>query len=162
VRRAHQGGSALPACALYALIAASDFADGRLARRWDSESRTGRMLDHGADIAFLLGALSLYAWLGVAPWWVPAAIGASFSFYVFDSWGRADGAPLRLIGSRVGHAGGVLNWILVGVLVGNETARLALLPGAAIHAFFWLVPLYSGASVLARLYGRRPTLSSAA
>ena len=49
------------------------------------------------------------------------------------------------------------------MLVGNETAGLSLLPGAAVHAFFWLVPAYSGTSVVTRLYARRgPALSSAA
>src|SRR5574337_1157310 len=62
--------------------------DGRLARRWGSASNGGRTFDHLADIGFILAALSTYTRLGIAPWWVPAAIAASFAFYVIDSWSR--------------------------------------------------------------------------
>ncbi|MGH7789679.1 MAG: CDP-alcohol phosphatidyltransferase family protein [Candidatus Binatia bacterium] len=150
VGRAAHGASGWPAAGYFAAIALSDFVDGRIARRFGAASRGGRVLDHGADIVFLLSALGLYAALGLAPWWVPAAVAASFGVYVVDSARRSGGRP-TLIGSRLGHLGGVGNYVVVGVLVGNETVGLHWLPPVVLSALFALVPLYSGASILSRL-----------
>jgi phosphatidylglycerophosphate synthase len=178
------------AVATFAVVAASDVFDGRLARRWNSQSNAGRVFDHFADVGFLVPALSTYVGLGLAPWWVPAAIAGSFGFYVIDSRlrtttvvpnspsdlaARSDqrertiemtpaagppgaappGAAPSLIGSRVGHLGGVCNYVLVGVLVCNDSARIHWLSPAFLSLLFWLVPLYSGGAVLARLRARR-------
>lgn len=138
----------------FAAIAASDVYDGRVARRWGSAGDAGRMFDHFADIGFLLAALSAYALLGIAPWWVPAAVGASFGYYVIDSW---RGAPTRvpsLVGSRIGHLGGISNYVLVGILVCNNTAGVHLLSSAMLECLYWLVPFYSAAAVAGRLATR--------
>jgi phosphatidylglycerophosphate synthase len=153
VARAADGHSGVCAGLLFAIVALSDFIDGRIARRFASESRGGRVLDHGADIIFILAALGLYVALGLVPWWVPAAIAAAFTTYVIDSL-RRSGARPSLIGSRIGHLGGVCNYALIGVLVGNETLGLAWLPGSVMHALFALVPIYSGAAILSRLMPR--------
>src|SRR5262245_34548989 len=81
VWRAAEGGAGWPAGLLLALIAATDFVDGRIARHFGAASAAGRILDPAADIGFLLSALVLYVGLGLAPWWVPAAIAASFGVY---------------------------------------------------------------------------------
>ena len=143
------------AVAIFAGAAASDVWDGRLARRWASVSRAGRVFDHFADITFILAALSTYAVIGLAPWWVPAAIGGSFAFYVFDSWARTTSGAPSLIGSRIGHAAGVLNYSLIGVLVCNNSAGIGLLPASFLMKLFWLVPMYSSLAVIARLATRR-------
>ncbi|MFQ5668067.1 MAG: CDP-alcohol phosphatidyltransferase family protein, partial [Candidatus Binatia bacterium] len=65
---------------VFGVIAVSDVVDGRLARRWGSASSAGRTFDHLADITFIVSALSAYAFLRIAPWWVPAAIAASCAF----------------------------------------------------------------------------------
>lgn len=142
------------ACVVFATVATSDVVDGRLARRWGSVSNGGRTFDHLADIGFILAALSTYAFLGIAPWWVPSAVGASFAFYLLDSWSRPSvGAP-SLIGSRIGHAAGVLNYALIGVLVFNNSAGIGLLSPVILAKLFWLVPIYSSAAVVARVAGR--------
>lgn len=138
----------------FAVIAASDVYDGRLARRWGSASDTGRVFDHLADIGFLLAALSAYALLGIAPWWVPAAVGASFGYYAIDSRRRAPAGVPSLIGSRIGHLGGISNYVLVGILVCNNTAGAHLLSSATLERLCWLVPLYSAAAVAGRLATR--------
>jgi len=135
---------------VFAAIAASDVIDGRLARRWGSASSGGRTFDHLADIGFILAALWTYTRLGLVPWWLPAAIATSFGFYVVDSWSR----PLArgsLIGSRVGHAGGVCNYVLIGVLVCNDSAAIRALSDATLHVLFCLVPVYSGLAIITRL-----------
>ncbi len=138
---------------VFAVVAASDVIDGRMARRWGSASNGGRTFDHLADIGFILAALSTYALLGITPWWVPAAIAASFTFYVVDSWSRPS-ARGGLIGSRVGHLGGVLNYALVGVLVCNNSAGIHALSDATLSVLFWLVPAYSALAVVNRLGAR--------
>jgi phosphatidylglycerophosphate synthase len=153
VARAGDGHSGVLAAVLFAIVALSDFVDGRIARRFGAESRGGRVLDHGADIIFILAALGLYVALGLVPWWVPAAIAAAFATYVIDSL-RRSGARPSLIGSRIGHFGGVCNYALIGVLIGNETLGLAWLPPAVMQALFALVPLYSGAAILSRVMPR--------
>jgi len=139
---------------VFALVAASDVFDGPLARRFGSESVMGRFLDHFADIGFLLAAFAAFVVRGELPWWVPAAVAAAFSFYVIDSWWRSQPRQPSLIGSRIGHAGGVANYVLVGVLTFNFAAGLELLPAALLLALFALVPMYSTAAVVARLVSR--------
>jgi phosphatidylglycerophosphate synthase len=147
---------------IFAVVAATDVLDGRAARRWRSDSSAGRAFDHFADIGFLVLALTTYVGLGLAPWWVPAAVAGAFGSYVLDSQRVRHRSSLdaphpslpNLIGSRIGHVGGVCNYVLVGVLVCNDSARIHWLSPACLHLLFWLVPLYSGGAVLARLLGR--------
>ncbi len=153
VWRAQRGGSGWAAVGVFAVAAASDFADGRLARRWGAESAVGRALDHGADIAFILAALALYVWLGIAPWWVPASIAAAFAAYVADSLRRSAPRPV-LIGSRIGHLGGICNYVLVGILAVNDTLGLGWLPTSVLRVLFALVLLYSAASIASRAWPR--------
>jgi phosphatidylglycerophosphate synthase len=135
------------ACVLFALAAWSDVADGRLARKRGTASDGGRILDHFADIVFILGAFGTYVYVGIAPWWVPASIAAAFFFYVFDSWIRTSPITPSLIGSRVGHAGGVANWVLIGVLAFNDSAGLRWLSPEFVAVLFALVPVYSAAAI---------------
>ena len=154
VLRAGDGHSGWPAAIAFALVAVSDFVDGRIARRFGAAGAAGRVFDHAADITFLLVAFGLYVALGVLPWWVPASVAVSFAAYVTDSL-RRSGAHPRLIGSRLGHLGGICNYVLVGVLVGNVTLGLQWLPPWTMHGLFALVPVYSAASVASRWPGRQ-------
>jgi hypothetical protein len=52
--------------------------------------------------------------------------------------------------------GGICNYALVGILAFNNTASLHLLPPETLAKLFWLVPLYSAASVVSRLLAWRP------
>lgn len=136
---------------LFVYAAASDVIDGRLARRAGSASTAGRFLDHFADIGFLLAAFSAFVVRGTAPWWVPAAIAGAFGFYVIDSLRQSGTGQPNLIASRIGHAGGVANYVLVGVLTFNDAAAIGLLPPGLVLALLALVPLYSAAAVVARV-----------
>lgn len=140
----------------FVVAAVTDVWDGRVARRYGQASEAGRIFDHFADIGFLLISLGAYVALGIAPWWVPASIFAAFAFYVVDSRRQSAAAP-SLIGSRIGHVGGVCNYILVGVLVFNNSVGLQLLPAWFLLALFSLVPLYSFAGMAARIVQRANT-----
>jgi len=148
------GAAGWAAGVLFAAIAASDYFDGPLARRAGRASERGRFWDNWADIAFLEGTFVTAVALGVVGWWVPAAVGLSFGWYALDSWWRTRGAARRsLVASRLGHLGGVANYVFAGVLTYNEALGLHLLPPAVVLALSLLVPVYSLAAIAARLRG---------
>ena len=62
---------------------------------------------------------------------------------------------MQLIGSRIGHLGGVMNYALIGVLVFDETAGLGWIPADRMNTLFLLVPAYSGAAIAARFLPAR-------
>lgn len=107
------------AALLFAVIVGSDVLDGWLARQLRCSSVFGRFLDHGADIFFILFALGWFAAWGWVTWWLPAAIAWAFGLYAFDSWRRSGGPGRqhRLLGSRLGHLGGILNYAAVGGVI---------------------------------------------
>ena len=136
---------------LFALSARSDYFDGPLARRAGRASDRGRIWDSWADILFLESTF-VTAWaLGVLPWWVPGAIAASFGYYVVDSWRATQGRTLTA--SRLGHLGGICNYVLARVLTYNEALGLRLLGPGFLFALYLLVPVYSGAAIVARARG---------
>jgi len=59
------------ACTLFMVGAATDFADGYVARALKRQSRLGRHLDPAADKVFVLGCFTALAWLypQYVPWW---------------------------------------------------------------------------------------------
>jgi phosphatidylglycerophosphate synthase len=102
---------------LYGLVVSSDVLDGWLARRLGQTSALGRTLDHVSDVVFILTALGTFAVQGVVPWGLPAAIAWAFALYMLDSWWRTARQPQRqLLGSRLGHLGGVLYYVTVGMV----------------------------------------------
>lgn len=139
------------AAPLFLLIAASDVVDGRVARRLGTTSVRGRLFDHAADLCFVLAALTSYAWRGSISWAAPVAVAAAFGLYLAEFL-RARGGRTRVpvTANRLGHLGGVCNYIVIGVLVSNETLGLHLISGGAIRLIAASVVIYSGAAVLAR------------
>lgn len=142
------------AALLFVVIAASDVIDGRVARAAGTASTWGRAFDHGADIFFVLSTFVTYASIGVVAWWVPASVTIAFALYVVDARGAVPPTAARRLAGRIGHIGGVCNYIVIGVLIGNETLRLHVLPASVIQLILAAVPMYSMASVVARWYRR--------
>lgn len=102
---------------LYGLVCTSDLLDGWLARRLGQTSPFGRLLDHLCDITFILLALLAYVGQGRVPWWLPASIAWAFIMYVAASWWRPSEQPARtLIPTRLGHWGGILYYLTVGIV----------------------------------------------
>ena len=101
-----------PAFAAIAVVAAAtDFIDGRMARRLGVARESGGWLDSIADVTFVLVALGCYAAAHQLPWAIPVLIAISFGQYALDSlWLHRTGAPVR---SRLGHWGGIFNYALV-------------------------------------------------
>jgi CDP-diacylglycerol--glycerol-3-phosphate 3-phosphatidyltransferase len=102
---------------LYGLICASDLLDGWLARQLGRTSPFGRLLDHLCDITFILSALLVYVNQGRVPWWLPASIAWAFIMYLAASWWHPSGKRGRiLIPTRIGHWGGILYYLTVGIV----------------------------------------------
>lgn len=117
----HFQGNALGVVASAAAV--SDFLDGRIARWTHSAGQFGRWLDSGADIVFILVALSCEAYAGVIPAYLPALVGALFLQYALDSiLIRGSAVP---VSSRLGHFAGVLNYIIVIALAWMPRSLLA-------------------------------------
>jgi len=145
--RGHQGRIAFAAIAVIA--AASDFIDGRIARRLGSTSGSGRWLDGIADVTFVLAAIFCEATAGAIPFYIPILIAISFSQYVIDSVviARSAAGPIK---SRLGHWGGIINYAIVitlafapppsapGVIVRDLAPLIAMFYVAAISERAWL------------------------
>ncbi len=97
---------------VFVVAAASDFLDGIVARRRGSTAH-GAVLDNVADVAFVLGGTATAAWLGLVPTAVPAAIVLAVASYAVAAARRGEAAR-----SAVGHAAGVLNYALTGLVAG--------------------------------------------
>jgi phosphatidylglycerophosphate synthase len=153
---AHAWGNRRPGMlGLIALAAAaSDFADGPVARMAGSSDEFGRWLDALADIAFILVALSCEAGAGAIPAYIPVLIALSFAQYALDSVVILGSAVP--VASRLGHWAGVLNYLLVIALAFARPPRLA---GRLIRsAAPFIGILYLAAIIERALNYRRPPI----
>jgi CDP-diacylglycerol--glycerol-3-phosphate 3-phosphatidyltransferase len=119
---------------LYAVAVATDVLDGWVARRSGTASRRGQLFDHATDVLFVGSSLSLFAAGGRLSWWVPAAVLGAAATYAHAVWrnGRA-GVDAQRARSPIGHAAGVLNYALVGLL-GADVALAGVVPGWLLDA----------------------------
>lgn len=140
------------ALAIWVMAAASDWLDGRLARRFGG-SRWGGVLDVTGDVVFVGSGLVTAAVLGVVPPLAPVAVGCAVVAYAVASRKASREGTIRLAYSRLGHAGGVANWLCVGLLAAERA-----LPGASLTPVLWLagvaVAVVNGAAALARVLPR--------
>lgn len=103
---------------LWGIAAATDFADGRVARRWGGPSRHGAVADAVADVAFVLATFVTLAVLGRGPWSAPVAIGAAVVAYAVASLrGSRAAGTVTVARSPLGHAAGVVNYAAAGVVL---------------------------------------------
>ena len=107
-----------PLC-LFAIAATSDFLDGRLARATSRPTAHGALLDTVADVSFVLAATGSGAAVGLVPWAAPLAIVAAVASYALASLRRStEVGSWRLARNRIGHAAGVANYALAGLIAG--------------------------------------------
>ena len=131
--------SAIP-LAICVVAMATDFADGRLARRRGVASELGRLFDHGADALFLFPGLFVLAGLGRLPFAMPAAATVAFTLYVIDGVRRGGGVTtVVLTPSRSGALAGIANYGVATVGAVAVACRVPHLDGA----------LYCGAAIVA-------------
>ncbi|MGQ4806774.1 CDP-diacylglycerol--glycerol-3-phosphate 3-phosphatidyltransferase [Candidatus Entotheonellaceae bacterium PAL068K] len=144
--------SKLGVLCLYVLIVSSDSLDGYLARRLKQASPLGRSLDHVCDVVFILSTLGYFVTQDLVPWWLPAAIGWAFVLYVADSWRRTARHPQRvLLASRLGHLGGILFYVTVGVITGNLCTANRLFPPTLLTGWYLILTVLASLSGTERL-----------
>ncbi len=145
--------SRMGACLVFGLIVASDMLDGWMARRLRQESPLGRVLDHTCDVLFILTALGFFVTLRLVPWWLPAAITWAFGLYMLHSWWlTASQSQPTLVGSRLGHLGGVLNYGAVGLVTAQLCLGQAVIPAPLLQGCFMALALLAWVSGAERLY----------
>lgn len=128
------------------LAAASDFVDGRLARRLGSASRAGAVLDVLGDGVFVVSALAGLASVRIVTWLLPVAVVLALTGLAVASLraaGSADGPPppprTRGPADRAGHAAGIVNY---GAVLAGSAALAGWIPGA------WILPASVTVAVL--------------
>jgi phosphatidylglycerophosphate synthase len=105
-------GAERVAVGLFVWAVATDFADGRLARRRGQASSFGGLLDHGTDALLCSVGLGALAWVGVVPLALPCLVVVAFIQYMLDSRSIA-GQPLRA--SFLGRWNGIFYFVLLGI-----------------------------------------------
>ena len=139
--------SAVLPLAIAVLAAASDFVDGRLARRLGSASRAGAVLDVLGDGVFVVLALAGLASVRVVTWLLPAAVVLALGGLAVASLrarGSADASPpppprTRGRADRAGHAAGIVNY---GAVLAGSAALAGWIGGA------WILPASVAVAVL--------------
>jgi len=141
-------GSPLLASSIFALAAASDFADGRVARARGQSSPRGGFLDHAVDAVFVSAGAAALASVGVLPVLLAPLIALAFLQYAFDS---------RLMRSRglrasaLGRWNGIAYYVIVAVPVVRDALGLGW-PGAGlVRALGWALVASTLLSISDRL-----------
>lgn len=137
--------------AIFAIAAATDAADGVLARAAGTASRRGRLFDHAADACVLFPALFVLASARRVPYALPCAAVAAFALYLLDGWRRGGSlATIDLTGSRAGALGGVLNYAVVGAAAAAVPLDFRPLD-VVIHAAAFAVAAVNAAAAFERV-----------
>ncbi len=128
------GGYIFLSYALFVFIAASDFADGYLARRLGVSSKFGANFDAVVDFLFIGGMFLFFAVEGIYPSWVFLLIVFMFAQFkvtsllskvVYDPLGKYYGSMLYgAIGLTLFFQGALAQAVIVTSLVGVTTASL--------------------------------------
>ena len=129
-----RAGSPVAASLVFALAVASDFADGRVARRRGEISAFGGFLDHAVDAAFVSAGAAALATVGALPVWLAPLIAIAFVQYALDSTlMRSRG----LRASALGRCNGIAYYVIVAVPVVRDALGLGW-PGAGlVRALGW-------------------------
>ena len=138
----------LLASLVFAFAAASDFADGRIARRRGEISRFGGFLDHAVDATFVSAGVAALASMGTLPSALAPLIALAFIQYALDSQlTRSRG----LRGSALGRWNGIAYYVIVAVPVVRDALGLGW-PGAGlVQALGWALVLSTLLSISDRL-----------
>ena len=141
-------GSPLLASSIFAIAAATDFADGRVARARGLSSTFGGFLDHAVDAAFVSAGAAALASVGALPWLLSPLIAVAFVQYALDSkLMRARG----LRASSLGRWNGIAYYVIVAVPVVRDALGLGW-PGAElVRALGWALVASTLLSISLRL-----------
>lgn len=133
--------------AFYVAVAASDFVDGRLARRANATSAAWGRADAAADIAFNTAALAAAAAGGFIGPWAPLAVAILGTGFLVRQ--RTASLETGETGDLPGKLAGVFFYALVGIVT-LEAVRPGTLGGAIVRRLGDAVALYAAGVVSAR------------
>ncbi|MGB1615853.1 MAG: CDP-alcohol phosphatidyltransferase family protein [Pseudomonadales bacterium] len=105
------------AAALFVLAVTTDLLDGYAARRLNSASPLGGLLDHSADAAFVIITMGCFAWITESSMLLPILTGMAFAQYALDSNAHLGQS---LIASHLGRYNGIGYFIFSGILILSE------------------------------------------
>jgi CDP-diacylglycerol---glycerol-3-phosphate 3-phosphatidyltransferase len=146
------GGADTAAAIVFAVGAATDWIDGRLARRWEVTSRLGAFLDTTADKLLVSGALvALVAVDRVSPWFVMAIVGRELVLLGLRAAVAAEGRHLEA--SLLGKWKATVQFcaILLAIIRPDVVIAGAFIDQWAI-GFAALVTAWSGLDYLVRFW----------
>jgi cardiolipin synthase (CMP-forming) len=129
-----QAGEYRAALVLFVAAAVSDGLDGYLAKRCNWSSALGKLLDPLADKLLLVTVFIVCAWIGLAPWWLTAAVVArdvliGLGALTYRLWfGPLHGRPTPL--SKINTAAQLL-YVMLAIL----NAALRAPPRGVLEAF---------------------------
>lgn len=136
------------ATTIFALICATDFMDGRIARKLNATSSFGALLDVAADFVFIISSLIVLIFHNVIPAWVLVMIlvkfteflvtshivrnygGGSNTFFMFDCIGRIAAVNYYLAPAIASFACMGLDMMYVNMFI-YATLMLALMSSSA-------------------------------
>ena len=139
------------AVVLLALAGISDWADGKIARRWNQISRVGQILDPLADRLYILATLVGLLIRGIIPWWLVAVlvgrdIVLGIVLFILKRSRGVTGLPVHFIGKAATFC---LLYAFPLILLGAGEGSLALVCKIFGWAFaLWGTGLYLWAAVL--------------
>jgi CDP-diacylglycerol--glycerol-3-phosphate 3-phosphatidyltransferase len=143
-----RAGDPVAASLVFALAAASDFADGRVARRLGQSSPHGGFLDHAVDATFVSTGAAALASVGELPLPLAPLIAVAFVQYALDSrWLHASG----LHGSALGRWNGIAYYVIVAVPVVRDALGLAWPGPGLVRALGWALVVSTLLSISDRL-----------
>jgi cardiolipin synthase len=132
------------------LSGASDYADGKIARRFGLTSRLGALLDPAADRLYILATLLGLAWRSIIPWWLVGVLAAREVFIASFLPGLRRRGLVALPVHFVGKAATFdLLYAFPLILLGQGTSAVAAVALPVGWAFaWWGTALYWVAGVL--------------
>ena len=147
------------ALASFGLAVATDWVDGRVARRFGETSPLGGMFDHATDATFVLLGCGALAVRGELPAVLPLLIGLAFVQYVLDSraarGGAGDSAGWALRASWLGRWNGIGYFVALGIPVVRDGLLLGWPPTGVCRAVGWLLSVSTLVSMADRFRASR-------
>jgi len=138
----------LAAALSFWLAVATDFADGRVARRFGEVSAYGRFFDHATDAAFVSVGTAALAVKNAVPAVLPLLIALAFVQYAV---GRREPGAQEPRKSRLGHWNGIAYYVIVAVPVTRDAMGIAWPPPAWVLFAGWLLVATTLVSIGSRL-----------
>ena len=134
-----------------AVAIATDYFDGRVARRSGTASARGMLFDHTTDFLFVTSGLAGAALAGLVPQMLPVLIVVAFTQYVLDSYFLHRQRQLRM--SFLGRWNGILYFVPLVLIAASGVeglAGLADLARAIVRPFALLLMASTVASIVDR------------